>query len=172
VKRRKLRERVGLVFLILFSPVLFIALLVLLFVLLPLYGLTRLLHGLVLRSYFELTRGLNGRRIVLVYSRSPNWQEYIETNWLPKLERHASVVDWSERRAWKFLAPVDVRMFRFHSGDKDFNPIAILFPAGRRARKVRFHQAFRDYKHGKDRRLREAEQELFSFVNKLAGRSA
>jgi len=49
-------------------------------------------------------------RGVLVWSDSPNWREYIEQNWLPRLAGKVVVLNWSERRHWR--ASLAVRLFR------------------------------------------------------------
>jgi hypothetical protein len=104
--------------------------------------------------------GAHGKRLLLVYSNSPNWQVYIEENWLPRLESIAVVLNWSERSTWRERHPFEAGIFRMWAGDQEFNPLAIIIPAHGPVRVIRFWQAFRDYKHGKDRTLRAAEAEL------------
>jgi hypothetical protein len=71
------------------SPVLLIAFLVVLpFVLL--YVIAQNMYRVFLRVWFELTLGARGRRILLVYSSSPNWQTHIESVWVPRLEPHVA----------------------------------------------------------------------------------
>jgi hypothetical protein len=43
---------------------------------------------------FVQRRGESG---ILVYSNSPNWQAYIERNWLPHISGQMAVLNWSER---------------------------------------------------------------------------
>ena len=50
-------------------------------------------YRLLLRLFVELTWLSRGRRILLVYSRSPVWQPYIESNWLPRLNEQAIVLN-------------------------------------------------------------------------------
>ncbi len=123
-----------------------------------------LLYGQWLRLRWELTWGRQGKRILLVYSRSPIWQEYIENNWLPYVGPHAVVVDWSDRAAWPKWAPLEVRAFRYWGGDRDFNPMVVLFPRRGSVRTIRFWRAFRDFKHGNGSALEKAECELISFA--------
>jgi hypothetical protein len=102
-----------------------------------------------------------GRDLLLVYSNSPNWQRYVEETWLPRWGQRAVVLNWSERSQWRRPLPAEVALFRAFAGAREFNPIGIVVPAtGRHVHIVRFRHAFRDYKHGKDRLLREAEAEL------------
>jgi hypothetical protein len=43
--------------------------------------------------------------------------------------------------------------------------MAIVIPDRGKVKTVRFYQAFRDYKHGKDNLLRQKEAELLSLVS-------
>jgi hypothetical protein len=113
-----------------------------------------------LQREFHSRWGAQGKRLLLVYSNSPNWQAYVEENWLPQLESSAVVLNWSERAKWTERHPFEGDIFRTWAGDREFNPLAIIIPADGPVRVIRFWQAFRDYKHGKDRTLRAAEAEL------------
>jgi hypothetical protein len=113
-----------------------------------------------LQREFHERWGGQGKRLLLVYSNSPNWQAYVEENWLPQLESLAVVLNWSERSSWVERHPFEARIFRAWAGDREFNPVAIIIPAEGPVRVIRFWQAFHDYKHGKDRTLRAAEAEL------------
>lgn len=113
-----------------------------------------------LQREFHHRWGAYGKRLLLVYSNSPIWQAYVERNWLPQLESFAVVLNWSERSTWSERHPFEAEIFRTWAGDQEFNPLAIVIPADGAVRVIRFWQAFRDYKHGKDRTLRAAEAEL------------
>jgi hypothetical protein len=113
-----------------------------------------------LQREFHHRWGAHGKRLLLVYSNSPNWQAYVEENWLPQLESMAVVLNWSQRSTWAERYPFEAKIFRTWAGDREFNPVAIIMPAEGAVRVIRFWQAFRDYKHGRDRTLRAAEAEL------------
>jgi hypothetical protein len=143
----------------------------------------------VLRREFVRKWGSVGKRGLLVYSNSPNWQHYIEIHWLPVLRDNVVVLNWSERARWNKEHPLEARLFRRFAGDREFNPIALLFldrprhatfrawlraikqrdalgmlaPSPHDVKVIRFWQPFRDFKHGKERSLREAENEMFAF---------
>jgi len=143
----------------------------------------------VLRREFLGKWGSGGKRGLQVYSNSPNWQHYIETKWLPGLRDSVVVLNWSERARWNKEHPFEARLFRRYAGDREFNPLAILFldrprnatfrewlraikqrdpvgmlaPSPHDVKVIRFWQPFRDFRHGKDRSLRDAETELFAF---------
>lgn len=145
------------------------------------YGIIVFIFGLVLlttlikfaykswlRSRFWLRYGSNGRFILFVYSNSPNWKDYIETNILPRIESHAVTLNWSERKRWNDEHPFEKRVFRRWAGYTEFNPVAIIFPPAGEVKVIRFWLAFRDYKHGKADRLKRAEEELFKEVSEHA----
>ena len=136
----------------------------------------------------EFLRRWPGKRGLLVYSNSPNWQQYIEQNWLPRIGSQFVVLNWSNRSKWVVEAAFEARVFQRFAGDREFNPLAIIFlppvraatirtwlrsirtgdpigivaPNTRNTAVIRFFQAFKDFKHGKDRLLHAKEAELFS----------
>jgi hypothetical protein len=82
----------------------------------------------------------------------------------PRVASPPGGLNWSQRRQWQGSAP-EVTLFREFVGgggfSREYNPVAVIVPPrGRRVHIVRFWRAFRDYKHGRTRRLREAEAEL------------
>jgi hypothetical protein len=117
-----------------------------------------------LQHEFHAQWGTAGKCLLLVYSNSPHWQAYIEENWLPRLGPVAVVLNWSERARWPEEHPLEAEIFRMWAGDREFNPVAIVLPEREPVRVIRFWQAFRDYKHGKDRTLKAAEAELADAV--------
>jgi hypothetical protein len=109
-----------------------------------------------------------GKDLLLVYSRSPHWQRYVEEHWLPNWGQRAVVLNWSERKAWAKSSTSAAALFRAFAGQREFNPLAIVVPPRGPVHTVRFWRAFRDFKHGKDQPLRQAETELAS-VLELSG---
>lgn len=131
--------------------------------LLPLLLATYLLYAIVLQLVVWLcwcTRGIN---VLVVYSDSPYWQEYIETQLIPKLPPTTVVLNWSERRKWKSLS-LPVLAFRLFGGSSEFNPLVVVFRPFRWTRTFRFWKPFRDYKHGKTTNLEELESKLFQHL--------
>jgi hypothetical protein len=57
------------------------------------------------------------------------------------------VLNWSEKRTWKksSLAPW---AFRAVKGERNFNPMMVMFWPFRRVRTFRFWSAFQKWKHG------------------------
>jgi hypothetical protein len=111
------------------------------------------------RRHFRQVFAPEGKDLLLVYSNSPHWQAYVEQTWLPRWGKRAVILNWSERSRWDQRAP-EVRLFRSVAGNREFNPLGVVILRSGELAVVRFWQAFRDYKHGKDRLLRAAEAEL------------
>ena len=123
-----------------------------------------LVWGAILRVWFWRAHAVHGRRVLFAYSESPNWQTYIEENILPRIRDRSIVLNWSERKLWSSTSPWEARFYRRFSGDREFNPLALVFSQRGRIRSVRFYRAFLDFKHGKESALREAEAELFALL--------
>ena len=121
-----------------------------------------------------------GKFLLFVYSNSPNWKEYIEQNILPRISSRAVVINWSERNQWEWKRKLELEVFRHWTlvtryverGRKkwfggEFCPIAIVFNPWWKPKVIRFWQAFKDFKHGKDLSLKRCEKELFEILDKL-----
>lgn len=117
-----------------------------------------------------------GKSVLFVYSNSPHWKEYIEQNILPKIAAKAVVLNWSEKNTWDWRS-LEVKIFKHWSqaqlyklkgklkwSGEDYNPMAIVF-SKKGSKVIRFWKAFKDYKHGKEKLLRDMEAELFSSVS-------
>ena len=126
--------------------------------------LAYLVTEIYLRFQFQRVYTSQGKFVLFVYSDSPNWKSYIESQVLPSIKDHAIVLNWSERSRWKGKKSWPVRAFRHWGGRKEFNPLAIVFCGLTRVRTIRFYQAFRDFRHGKEGPLREAESQLSGLV--------
>lgn len=107
----------------------------------------------------------NKKYILFVYSNSPNWKEYIETSILPKIAANAVTVNWSERADWP-ADSLETLIFENWAGKQDFNPIAIIFIPWFRPRILRFWKAFKDFKHGKEKPLKNLENQMFEILLK------
>jgi hypothetical protein len=138
----------------------------LLIVLLPLVVIAVLLwliSALFLLSMVWLTWCPRRRYALVVYSSSPVWQEYFETQVIPRLGERAVVLNWSERRRWPLSLPVI--LFRVFGGTRDFNPIAIVFEPLQWPRRFRFYKAFRSFKHGRPEEVERLRQEFFRLLD-------
>jgi hypothetical protein len=106
-----------------------------------------------------------GTRVLFVYSNSPVWQSYIESNILPRLPADSVVLNWSERRGWPRWS-LSTAIFRFFAGRREFNPLAVVVEPRHWGRTFRFWRAFRDAKHGKPDALHRVEREFFTHVGR------
>jgi hypothetical protein len=116
--------------------------------LLALFGGARVLKLMLLYLLvWTIWLGTAQRRVLFVYSDSPNWKTYAETRILPRLPENAVVLNWSHRARWPRLS-LPVMLFRAFAGDREFNPIGLVFERWRRVEDYRFWQPLRDAKHG------------------------
>jgi hypothetical protein len=104
-----------------------------------------------------------GHDVLLVYSNSPVWQAYFEDELIPRLGRRAIVLNWSQRSSWgRSLA---VAAFRFFGGNRDFNPMAVVFRPFRIARSFRYYKPFREFKHGKPEAVNQLTDRLLAMLD-------
>jgi hypothetical protein len=97
--------------------------------------------------------------VLFVYSDSPIWKEYIEREIVPLIKDRSIILNWSDRKNWKTSLPTLV--FRYFGGDRNFNPIAIVFRPFQPAKTYRFYQAFKKFKHGNPTEVAEIRNKLF-----------
>ena len=100
-----------------------------------------------------------GKDILLVYSDSPIWREYVLSKILPLVQERAVVLNWSERSKWSRWS-FPVHLFRAFGGYREFNPLVVLFCPFRRARSFRFWLPFKDWKRGYREPVERLRQEL------------
>lgn len=89
--------------------------------------------------------------IIFVYSDSPIWKDYVEKEILPQIQNRAVILNWSERSKWK--SSLAVLGFRYFGGYRNFNPIALVFRPFHIVKTYRFFEAFKEFKHGKPKRV-------------------
>ena len=121
------------------------------------------LYALLLHVLLWLLWSPAGKRVLFVYSNSPVWQSYIEDNILPRLPQGSVVLNWSERRRWRWWW-LSAAAFRFFGGSREFNPLAVVVQPLRWGRTFRFWRAFRDAKHGNQVALRTIEAQFFTHL--------
>ena len=141
----------------------------LLIVLLPVVAVALLLwliSALLLLAVVWLTWCPRRRYALVVYSNSPIWQEYLETQVIARLGERAVVLNWSERTRWTVSLPVI--LFRVFGGTREFNPIAIVFQPLLWPRTFRFYKAFHSFKHGRPEEVEKLRLEFFRLLDTLA----
>ena len=156
-KPRKKTDALALLLFILFLPFIIVAV------------VCYFLAGLILHFAIWFCWCLRGRYVLLVYSDSPIWRDYVQDEILPRLGDCAVVLNWSERRQWR--QTLAVLAFHYFGGNREFNPLAVVFRPCRIARRFRFYQPFREFKQGKTEAVEKMQQELFDMVHRIAGAS-
>ncbi len=124
---------------------------------------THLAHGAALNVLVWLCWCARGKYVLLVYSDSPIWHDYVEENIIPRLPRGTIILNWSQRRRWRWYW-LAVMVARYFGGTRAFNPMVVAFRPFRRAKTFRFWQAFKDYKHGDKRKLDSLERDMFAYL--------
>jgi hypothetical protein len=119
------------------------------------------LHRLALYMLIWLLWLPRGKNVLLVYSDSPIWHEYIVAQVLPLVREQAIILNWSERSKWPWWSS-RVHVFHSFAGGREFNPLVVLFRPFRRARIFRFWAAFQQWKRGDREPVERLRQELLS----------
>jgi hypothetical protein len=105
------------------------------------------------------------RRVLFVYSESPNWKAHVEAHILPQLPANTVVLNWSHRGQWATFG-VPVMLFRCFAGEYEFNPIGLVFERFAVVKRYRFWKPFCDAKQGRPEALRLVEAK---FLRHAAG---
>ena len=100
-----------------------------------------------------------GKDVLFVYSESPIWKEYMLGEVLPLVDKRAVILNWSERARWQRWS-LGVQVFHALAGDREFNPLVMVFRPFHLARKYRFWRAFKAWKHGDKEPIAKLRQEL------------
>lgn len=125
-----------------------VAVVVLLLLVLPLALIAvtlAVLHRGTLWLLIQLLWLPHGKDILLVYSDSPTWRDYMMNEIALLVAERAIVLNWSERRNWRWWS---LATHVFRSCGREFNPMVLLFRPISRTRVFRFWSAFQDWKHG------------------------
>ena len=107
-----------------------------------------------------------GRDVLFVYSDSPIWKEYMLEEILPLVRERAAILNWSERSRWRRWS-LAVQVFQALGGDREFNPLVIVFRPLRLARKFRFWRAFKAWKHGDQEPVAKLRQEVIEVLESV-----
>lgn len=129
-----------------------------------------LLWGLALHLVVWLSWLPRGKNVLLVYSNSPLWRDYLESRVLPHLVGQAVILNRSERKKWGRRFSLPVLIFYYFGGRREFNPLAVLFHPWRWGKTCRFFQPFQELKHGKPEALEKMTAELLQEVRRQSTR--
>lgn len=105
------------------------------------------LHRLVLYLLVWILWVPSGKDVLLVYSDSPIWHDYMTEQVLPLVKNRAHILNWSERSTWRRWR-LTQQVFYSFGGRREFNPMVIIFRPIRRAEVFRFWSAFKGWKDG------------------------
>jgi hypothetical protein len=106
---------------------------------------------------FRKMHGAERKDLLIVYSASPHWQSYIESQWLPRWGERAVLLNRSEPN-WK--ARPEAALWRGFTGPLEHTPSAIVVPAKGWPRVIRFYSAFKDLKRGNATTVHEKERDV------------
>jgi hypothetical protein len=120
-----------------------------------------LANRLILNALVRLWWLPRRKDVLLVYSDSPIWNEYMTSQILPFVQSRAEILNWSERNRWRRWS-LAVRVFHSYSGSRNFNPMVILFSPMGKARLYRFLPVFKEWKHGNPEPLERMRDDLIS----------
>jgi hypothetical protein len=118
------------------------------------------LHRMVLYMLIWLLWLPKGKDVLLVYSDSPIWHDYMTSQVLPLVRERAVILNWSERRKWPKWS-FSVHVFHSFGGRQEFNPLVAVFRPFRPARLFRFWSAFKDWKRGYTEPVERLRNDLF-----------
>ncbi len=122
------------------------------------------IYGVGLSVVVWLTWCTRGIDTLVVYSDSPNWHDYMVESVIPRLHGRSVVINWSERRSWKWHS-LSVAVFRFFGGNREFNPMVVVLRPFAIPRTFRFWQSFRDRKHGNASSIHDVERRLYTYLD-------
>src|SRR3990172_11723934 len=63
-----------------------------------------------------------GRDVLVIYSDSPIWCDYMKTQIIPIVQKRATVLNWSERQKWPKWS-LAISAFGSFGGEREFNPL-------------------------------------------------
>ncbi len=149
------------IFLILISPFLLLYLVI--------YFFCDFFYGFVLTLGVWLFWCTRGRYVLFVYSESPNWKIHIEEEILPKLLNHAVILNWSNRKKIPWYSFPNL-IFNYFAGDREWNPMAVIFKPFKLPREFRFWSGYKAYKHGDHTALTKEISEMFECLNTIINR--
>jgi hypothetical protein len=107
------------------------------------FAISRVMLNLLIRLLWMP----RGKRALVIYSDSTIWAEYFRSEIIPALCNKALVLNWSHRKRWSPLS-LKVRVFRSFSGEREFNPMVMVFYPFRGVKRFGFYGPFQDWKKG------------------------
>jgi hypothetical protein len=141
-------------------------LVILLPIILPLAGMVLILIALYQWSLYPLIWLLwlpRGKDVLFISSDSPIWRDYMRERVFPLVANRAVTLNWSERKRWSRWS-LARHFFRSFSGNREFNPMVVVFRPMRRAAFFRFFIPLKAWKHGNPEPVEWLRQQLADYV--------
>ena len=107
-----------------------------------------------------------GKFVLVAYTRSAVWADYMEHRLIPQLGSAAVVIDRS-RESWRRDHPIEAAAIKFWGGGSNYNPIVIVIRSPWRVRAFGLYDAFQKLKHGDAKELDEAVSKVLSYRNQV-----
>ena len=141
----------------------FVPLLLLLSPILLLCAISYWMYRITLYLLIWLWWSRNGKDVLFISSDSPIWHDYMVSEIFPLVRERAVVLNWSERNKWPRWS-FGVHLFRTFGGNREFNPLVVLFRPFRQARTFRFWVPFKDWKRGYKEPVERLRRELLAVL--------
>ena len=114
--------------------------------------------------YHILAGSLRKARVILVYSDSAKWKEYVELEIIPHLPENSLIFNISHPRN-QSLHQFNYNQFRFWAGKSEYCPIVIVRRRFMKPLIFRFFKAFRKLKGGDSSELRAQTNKLLTILS-------
>jgi hypothetical protein len=108
---------------------------------------------------FRTHYGPLGKDVILVYSNSPHWSEYIESHWIPRWGARLVVVNLSQRNGWRRETSPEAAVVGRRRREPT-HPLVVVVPRSGNAKHFSFRTAFHKRKFGDGVPLASMEAEL------------
>lgn len=137
--------------------------------LLPVMLIWHFVPRILLRLWLPLRWG-GGRCVLIAYTDSPVWTDYIEQQITARLASMAVVIQRSRVPDWKSRYRAEYWALLSWAEHASYNPVAIVFPRYKRVRVFNFYEAFREFKHGKPAELEAMTKHVLEASHKAFAR--
>ena len=157
-EKRSMGRRFGSILLaVLATPLVLLVILPLALIAIILYFLNRLAVCLLVWTLCLP----QGKDVLMVLSESPIWHDYMSSEILPLVRERTVILNWSRRTKWPRLS-FAAHVFRTFRGERNSNPLVVVFRPFRGAEVFRFWQAFWDWKHRHRESVERLKQRLLA----------
>jgi hypothetical protein len=104
-----------------------------------------------------------GKDVLFISSNSPIWEDYMRDQVFPLVASRAVTLNWSERKHWPRWS-LARHFFGLYVGNREFNPLVVVFRPLRRAAFFRFYVPLKARKHGDPDPAESLRRELAEYL--------